>query len=175
MVESHVFEGDCGSGCKHGSEVDGHVEEREGRVATVGVAAVVVKVAHHHLKVAFEQAGTGGDEQQGCEENHEGGVGADGGGGRHEGVAYKHYGYTCENAFIEAPAVSEPSSQYGHEIHKSQEDRVDLARPGGVESEFCLKEEEEYGQHGVVAESFSRIGEGEDIESGGLVFKHFDE
>ena len=39
---------------KHGADVDGHVEQTEGRVTLVGILGCIVKVAHQHLQIAFK-------------------------------------------------------------------------------------------------------------------------
>ena len=42
--------------CKQCTDIDGHVENGESRVALVGILWIVIQVAHHHLEVAFEQS-----------------------------------------------------------------------------------------------------------------------
>ena len=58
-----------GNGCrrsKQSANVDGHVEEREARVALVGKLRIVIEVAHHDLQVALEEACSKRHEQKAC-------------------------------------------------------------------------------------------------------------
>ena len=56
---------------KECTDVNGHVEDREARVALVLVLRIVVEVAYHHLQVSLEQAGTEADEQQGAQHDNQ--------------------------------------------------------------------------------------------------------
>ena len=55
---------------KQGTDVDGHVEDGEARVALSGILRVVVEVAHHHLEVSLKQSRTQTDEYQCGQHDH---------------------------------------------------------------------------------------------------------
>ena len=52
---------------KQGTDVNGHVEDREARVALSSILRVVVEVAHHDLEVTLEESRTETDEHQCCQ------------------------------------------------------------------------------------------------------------
>ena len=60
-----------GSGrCEHRTDIDCHVEEGEGGVATVSILRVVVQVAYHHLQVAFEETRAHANQHQRGKHHH---------------------------------------------------------------------------------------------------------
>lgn len=158
-------------GGEHGADVDGHVEEAEGRIALGGVFRIVVEVAHHHLQIAFEKARADRDERQRGEHQN---LAAERrlGGNRQAQVPGEHHGDTRRDAPSEADAVGQNAAHERHEVDGGQEDRVDLGRHGGREAEFRLQKEQEDGQHGVVAEPLAGVGEGQRIQTFGLSFEH---
>ena len=50
---------------EQGADVDGHVEEGESGIALGRKLGLVVKVAHHHLQVSFEESCPESDQEQG--------------------------------------------------------------------------------------------------------------
>ncbi len=117
LGKSPVLEAYGSHGSEHRAQVDGHVEQRESRVALVGVALFIIKVAHHYLQVALEQAGTCRNQQQGGKKNHKRGIAAYGSRSRHKGIAHKHHGDTGGYTLGEAPFVGEPATYQRHKIY----------------------------------------------------------
>ena len=52
---------------KQSTDIDSHIENREARVALVLVLRIIIKIANHHLQVAFEKTCTKTDKQQGAQ------------------------------------------------------------------------------------------------------------
>ena len=144
LGEEAVGDGRGGSGGKHGADVDGHVEEAEGAVAFRRVLRVVVEVTHKHLQVAFEQARTHGDKEQGAQHQSQ----AEAVGRCRDGeadVARKHDADTRDDALAVADLVGQDAAYDGHEIDQRQEDGVDLTGCSSLEAELGLKEQHEDG------------------------------
>ena len=161
-------------GGEHRADVDGHIEKAEGAVALGGVLRVVVEIAHEDLQVALEQAGAESNQQEGAYHQRQGKPAACEDVGRHgkAQVACEHNADACHDAFAETYLVGEPSAHDGHKVDGREEDRVELARRGSGEAEFCLQEQQEDGQHRVVAEAFAGIGQSEGKQPFRLSFKH---
>ncbi len=168
--------GQCGGCCgsEHGADVYGHVEEAECGVALGGVLGVVVEIADQDLQVALEQAGTHRYEQQGADHQCKGQAAARKGVGRNgqAQVADEHYADAGDYTFAETDLVCKPAAYYRHKVNCREEDCIELACGSGGEAELSLQEEQEDGQHGVVAKALACICKGEGEEAFGLSFKH---
>ena len=106
-----------GSGrCKQGTDVDGHVENRETRVALVLILRVVVEVAHHDLQVALKQTCTKADEQQSCQHDYQSnGVATQG--YREQEIACKHNHNTRSHHATEAELIGHDTTDEREEIN----------------------------------------------------------
>ena len=65
-----------------------------------------------------------------------------------------------------------PAAEHGHELNGRQENGVELACGGCGETELRLQEQQEDGQHRVVSEALTGIGESEGEEACWLIFEH---
>ena len=144
LGEEAVGDGCGGSGGKHGADVDGHVEEAEGAVAFRRVLRVVVEVTDEHLQVAFEQARTYGDEEQGTQHQRQTETVGSRGDGEAD-VARKHDADAGDDALAVAVLVGQDAAYDGHEIDQRQEDGVNLTGCGSLETELGLEEQHEDG------------------------------
>ena len=170
---AHEAVGDGGGSrrCEHGADVDGHVEQREGAVTLGAVLGVVVEVAHQHLQVALEQAGTHGNHEEGAQHERDAhGVGS-GGDGKGQ-VTGEHDADTGDDTLAVTNLVGQDTAHDGHEVHEGQEDGVDLAGYGLVPAKLGLEEQHEDGEHGIVAKTLTGIGKGQCKEALRLSFKH---
>ena len=171
LAQELVRDGRRGGRSEHRADVDGHIEQREGGIALGGILRVVVEIAHQHLQVALEQARADGDQRQGADHQHDAeGVGRSRDGQAH--VAGEHDGDTGHDALAVADLVGQHAAHDGHEVHRREENRVNLAGGCSVPAELRLEEEHEDGQHRVVAEALAGIGQCEGEESFGLSFEH---
>ena len=154
-----------------GADVDGHVEQAEGAVPLGGILRVVVQIAHQHLQIAFEQARADGNHEEGAQHEHDAhGIGSCGDG---EGqVTGEHDADAGDHALSVADLIGQDTAHYGHEIHQSQENGIYLAGYCLIPAEFGLQEQHEDGQHGVIAEAFTGIGQSKGEKSFGLSFEH---
>ncbi len=171
LAQEPVGDGRGGGGSEHRADVDGHIEQREGGITLGGILRVVVQIAHEDLEVTLEQAGTDGDE--GERADHEGDAQAVGRArdGKAE-ITGEHDGDTGHDAFAVADLVGQPATDHRHEIDGGQEDGIDLAGGSAAPAELGLEEEHEDGQHRVVAEPFSGVGQCQRIKSFVLTFEH---
>ena len=104
-----------------------------------GVFRVVVEVAHHYLQVAFEEAGTYGNQEEGAQ--HQGDAQGIGRRGDRQGqIACEHYADAGDHAFSVADLIGQDTAHNGHEVHKGEEDGVHLAGEGLVPAELGLQE-----------------------------------
>ena len=109
----HDFHGCRGS--KQCANVDGHVEQRESRVALVGDGGVVVEITHHHLQVALEQACSQAHQSQG--EEHEGIAAHAGARGNGKGqITHKHDEDTRGHHLAIAKLVGEHAAKQRQEV-----------------------------------------------------------
>ena len=157
--------------CEQGTDVDGHVEDRESGVTLCCILRVVIEITHHHLQVALEESCTQGDEYQrtnhGCHTHR---IIAGGDGEAH--VAYKHDYDTGGYHLAKSELVGEDAADDGQEIHQGEEARENVGCHCGSESELCLQKQGKDGQHGVVAKTLTGIGQRQRIQSFRLSFKH---
>ena len=154
------------------ADVDAHVEDAEREVALGTVLRIVVEVTHQCLQVAFEAAGTHRDEQQ-CAEHHHDRPGAGTRGNCQQEVTDEHHDDTqCDGFAVAEYLVGQQAAEQRQEIDGSQEDAEDGTGRIGAEAELSLHEQHENGQHGVVAEAFSHIGQREYEEPLGVSFEH---
>ena len=138
--------GSCRGG-EHRADVDGHIEEAEGGITLGRIFRVIVQIAHEHLQVAFEEARTHGDQQQGAYHQGEGEAAA-GECVRRYGeaqVAGEHHAYACDDALAETDLVCQPAADYRHKIDCSEENCVKLTGSSCGKTEFGLQEEQEDG------------------------------
>ena len=170
---AHVPLGDLlgGRGCEQGTDIDGHVEDREGRIALGRVLRIVVEVADHHLEVALEETRTEGDEYQRAHHGSDAGSVIARGNGQ-EDVAEEHDDDARSHHLAVAELVGQVAAQHGQEVYQREESGEDVGCHRRRETELRLKEQGEDRQHGVVAETFARIGERQRIQTFGLSFKH---
>ena len=75
-------------------------------------------------------------------------------------------------AFAISDLVGKDTSEERHKVNAGKEDRVDLSGYCSAETELRLKEEEEDGQHRVIAEALTGVGERKGKESFWLTFEH---
>ena len=59
-----IFYAHCGRRCEQRADVDGHIEDRERRIALRLILGIVVQIAYQHLKVALEESRAATDKQQ---------------------------------------------------------------------------------------------------------------
>ena len=142
------------AGSEEGSNVDAHVEDAEGQVPVFAVARRVVKVANEHLQVAFEKARADGDEGKGG--NHDGQSASKG----EKRVTEEHDDGAERDCFAVAEIfVGDESAKHREKVDRGQKDAEHLSGGGGGPAVPGLKVERENRKHGVVAESFSHVGE----------------
>ena len=142
------------AGSEEGSNVDAHVEDAEGQVPVFAVARRVVKVANEHLQVAFEKARADGDEGKGG--NHDGQSASKG----EKRVTEEHDdGAECDCFAVAEIFVGDESAKHREKVDRGQKDAEHLSGGGGGPAVPGLKVERENRKHGVVAESFSHVGE----------------
>ena len=165
--------GDPGShrGGEHRTDVDGHVEDREGVVALGLVGRIVVEVAHEHLEVTLEKARTAGDERQ-CAEHQRLARKARSRRDGEQRIAAEHHEDSQRDHLAEAELVGQNAAEEGHEVDRGEENTVNLGGCGLGVTEFRLQEEREDRKHRVVPEPLTRIGEREGVQTFGLSFEH---
>ena len=149
------------NGCrrsKQGADIDSHVEDRESRVALVGIFGIVIEVAYHHLEIAFEQSCTKADEQQSCQ-HHDKGETISSQGYTEQQITCKHNNNTRRHHFAKAKLVGQHTAKEREEVDEHKERTIDGACQSGRQSVVCSQEKGEDGQHGVVAKSFTRVGQ----------------
>ena len=145
-------------------------EQAEAVITEGAVFGLVVEVAHHYLKVAFEQSRADGDQGQGGEHGDLGSSGSH----RHgqEQVAEEHHDDARANHLTVAETVGQHTAKEGHEVDAPEEESVNVARLCLVVAKLRLQKEHEDGQHGIIAKALARVGEGERIEAFRMSFKH---
>ena len=105
---------------KQGTDIDGHIEEREAGVALRGILRVIIEIAHHHLQVALEQACAQANEHERGQHHHEGQrVAAKGHGqqqiaGKHDEDAHRHHAPKAE-------LVGHDTTNERQKIHQHEE------------------------------------------------------
>ena len=151
---------DGGGGGKHGTDVDGHIEEREATVALVGIFRVVIQTSDHHLEVALEESCAETDENKGETHGRSSNEIAAEGHGKDE-ITDEHDENSRRHHATEAETVSGNTSDDGEEIDHHEECGIHTTGETRLPAEVGLQEEEEDGQHGVVAETLARIGQRE--------------
>ena len=129
---------------EHGTDVDCHVEEREGSVTAVSVLGIVVQIADHDLQVAFEQTRTERDEKQ-CQEHDSHRKTAATQGYSQADVAEEHDEDTDGDALAVTDFVSNPTAYQRQKIHTCQKSGVDTTGSIGRQSEISAQEERKDG------------------------------
>ena len=157
-VDIGDFLGHCRG--EHCADVDGHIEEAEGGVTLRGIFRVVIEIADEDLEIAFEESCAYGYEGKSAEHYQLSGESGSGRDCKTE-VAEKHYGNTDGDTFAVTDFVGEDSSEERHEIHTRKEDGIYLTGSALVPSELGLHQQGEDGEHGVVAEALTGVGEGQ--------------
>ena len=173
LAQEAVGDGGGGRRGEHGADVDGHVEQAEGAVSFGRILGVVVQITYQHLQVALEQARTHGNHEQGTQhERNAHGVGAcrDGKGQ----VTGEHDTDTRHDALAVADLVGQDTAYDRHEINQGQENGVHLAGNSLVPAKLGLEEQHEDGQHGVVAEALTGIGQGKGKQPFRLILEHIE-
>ena len=172
-VLSQEVVGDPGShrGGEHRTDVDGHVEDREGAVALGRIGRIVVEVADHHLEVTLEQTRAACDERQ-CGEHQRLSPEARPGGDRQQGVSAEHHEDAERHHLPESELVGQDTAEERHEIDRGEENAVNLGRYRLRIAELGLQEEREDRKHGIVAETLARVGQRKGVQTFGLSFEH---
>ena len=152
-----VHDGNGSRRSKQSTNVDGHVEERETTVALVGKLRSIIEVAHHDLQVALEEACSQRHKQEACTHCDDGRSGAS---ERHrqDEVTDEHYHNAQHNHLAVTVLVGKHTAKQGQQIYDEQEVGERLAGPTRVETKVVMKEKDEDGQHGVIAETLASIG-----------------
>ena len=143
---------------EEGSDVDGHIEDRETIVALGSVAGIVIELTDHHLQVALEKRRADRDQQQ-SSGHHRNGSHAIAGGHGEEQIADEHDEDAKRHTASEADLVSHGTADDRQEIDEHEERGVDRTGQALAPSEVGLQEEHEDGQHRVVAETLSCVGQ----------------
>ena len=141
---------------EHGTDVDGHIEQRETGVALRGIVRTVIETTHHHLEVTLEETRTQGNEDE--RQTH------CGNGNRvltqrqreHQ-VAEEHDKDTRGDHTAKAKLVGSDTTNDGQEIDHHEEGGVDRTCRTSGETEVCLQIEQEHSQHRVVAEALACV------------------
>ena len=147
----------CGRG-EHRAYVYRHVEKAESRIPLGCEFRTVIEVPDHHLEVAFEKPCPGSYQGQGPEHGdlaHCVCLCRDG----KAQVPDEHDGETDGDAFAVPYLVSQYTPDKRHEIYCRKKASVYLCGLRGGKTEFCLYEQDENRQHGVVSEPFTGVGE----------------
>ena len=144
--------------CKEGTNIDSHVEDREARVALVGILRVVVEVAHHYLQVTLEQTRTETDEQQGSQHYNECKAVASQRNTEQQ-IASKHNDDTRGHHLAETELVGQHAAKQGEEVDEHEERTIDGACQGGRQSVVSPQKQSKDGQHGVVTETLASVGQ----------------
>ena len=139
------FHNHNGSGWgKHGADIDGHIEEREARVALVGKLWCIIQTAYHHLQVAFEETRTEGDENQrkahGSSSQHRVAERQ-----REDEITNKHNVNASGHHTAEAKLVSGNTTHDGQEVHHHEECGIDGTGYAGCVTEIGLQIQQEHG------------------------------
>ena len=116
------------------TDVDGHVEQRETGVTLVGIARVVIEVAHHYLQVALEQTCAQADEQQGGQHSDDG-DGLPAQRHRQQQVAQEHDDDTDGHHLAITEFVGKVTADNREEVDEHEEVTIDFPGPFGVETE----------------------------------------
>ena len=148
-----------GSGrCKQGTDIDGHIENREACIALVLILRIVIEVAHHHLQVTLEESCTKTNEQQGSQHDYQcHSITTQG--YRQQQVAGKHDDDTRGHHTTKAELVGHHTTNEWEKIHKHEKRTVDGACHSGRQSVVGSQEQSEYGQHGVVTKALACVGQ----------------
>ena len=143
---------------EEGSDVDGHIEDRETIVALGSVAGIVIELTDHHLQVALEERRADRDQQQSGGHHRNGGHAIASRYGEQQ-IADEHDEDTKRHTAAEADLVCHGTTNDRQEIDEHEERRVDRTGQALAPSEVCLQEEHEDGQHRVVAKTLSCVGQ----------------
>ncbi len=153
-----VAHGRGGRGSEHGPDVDAHVEDVEGPVAHGPVLGIVIEVADQGLQVALEQAGAQGDHGQGGDDQAEARVHRRGQG--QQEITREHDDQAQRDGLaVTQEAVGQEAAQKREDVDADQEGGVHGAGRGRRHSILGLHEQDEDGDHGVVAEALAHVGE----------------
>ena len=161
----------CGRRSKEGADVDGHVEDGEGRIALRLELGVVVEVTHHYLQVAFEQARAHAHHEQRQRHDphgHDAATRRDG----EQQIAEEHNDNARRHTFSKTDLIGHDAAHKGQEINQCEKHRIPDARHALRPTEVVHQEEGEDGQHGVIAETLARVGQRQGIQTFWLSFKH---
>ena len=139
------------------TNIDGHVENGEGRVAFTGQFRTFVQVAHHDLEITFEKSRSHTNQCQRTDDGDHSRCTVAQGEGQQK-VAQEHDRDADRHHATVAEFIGENTSDEGEEINEHQE--CGIVRPGesGTPSKVILEEQHENGQHRVVAESLAGVG-----------------
>src|SRR5574344_357185 len=175
--ESSLGKETVGDGCsscwsEHCTDIDCHIEEAEGRISLCRILRVIIEVAHHYLKIAFEQSCTDRNQQQRPDHQRDTEAVCRSRNSQRK-ISDKHNTDAGDHAFAVTDPVCEPSSDNRHEIYCSKENSIKLAGGSLFPAELGLQEQHENCQHGVIAETLPSVGKGQSIKTFRLTFKHY--
>ena len=165
----HNLDGRCR--CKHGTDIDGHIEKREATVAFVGKFRSIVQTSDHYLQVALEKTCSEADKKQGHSHSGYGNKVTAKRKGKHK-VTDKHDDNTRSHHFAKTETVGSNTTDDREEVNHHQKGGIDDTRSTGSPSEIGLEIEEEDGQHGVIAETLAGVGQRKSPKAFWLSFKH---
>ena len=149
----------CSRWSKEGSDVDAHVEDTECQISFSTVFGIVVQIPDQCLQVSFEAACSNCDQCQRTEHHHFGAYSGSSRDGQQQ-IADKHDDDTYLNRISIAQfIVCEESADNRQKIDCCQENTKNGTGRIGAEAEFGLHEQYKNGQHGIVTEAFSHIGQ----------------
>ena len=140
------------------TDINGHVENGEGRVSLTGQFRTFVQVAHHDLEISFEKSRSHTNQCQCTDDGDHSRCTVAQGEGQQK-VAQEHDRDADRHHATVTEFIGENTSDEGEEINEHQE--CGIVRPGesGTPSKVILEEQHENGQHRVVAESLAGVGE----------------
>ena len=115
-----VHDSHSGRGGKEGTNVDGHIEDRECRVALSLILGVIVKVTHHNLQVTLEQARTERYQRQ-CAQHTSVSNSARTGRNCQQHIAQEHNYDTQRYHLAVTEFIGQNTADKGQEVHEHQE------------------------------------------------------
>ena len=158
QADGPFADSDGGGGGEEGADVDGHIEQGEAAVTLGCVLGFIVQVSHHYLEVALEQAGSEADEHQGRQHTYQRDAAAAQRNGQ-EQIAQEHNDDAGGDHLAEAEFIGQDTADEREEVHQHEERAVNGSGSTCREAEIGPEEERKDGDHGVIAEALTGVGQ----------------
>ena len=157
----------CGrQGSEHGADIDGHVVQRESRIAPRAILAI--QLAHQRAGIALEQPGAQHDDAQ---PQHEGAAAARNG---EDHVSQRDQHSAPEHGGLRAQQpVGDPATGHRGNVDRRSVKAVDGRGRAVINAEAAMRhlvdqEQQQQRAHAVVAEALPQLGEEEGGKTGGM-------